>query len=169
LSGSSFSTRARAWFLRTFKGRSQADAGWEDQPPGAVSSPPQSFTIGELRVGAIPKGIKAAGANPPSAIYEVRVSVEGDSHAWSSSYGLPARDNSAAAAVEVALDELDQIWRDPEGWKAAALSGMSEDEVEAMEDNPTVRLDFKAAEWIGPCLDAIRDATKGARGRWVSP
>ena len=89
--------------------------------------------------------------------------------AWSSSYGLPARDNSAAAAAEIALDELDQIWRDPEGWKAVALAGMTEDEVEAMEDSPPLQLDFRAAQWIGPHLDAIRDATKGARGRWVSP
>ena len=118
---------------------------------------------------ATPKGIRAGGSNPPSAVYEVRVSVAGDARSWSSSYGLPAGDNSAAAAAEAALDELDQIWRDPAGWRASALAGMTEDEVEAMEDSPVVRLDFKAAQWIGPQLDAVRDATKGAGGRWISP
>ena len=164
----SLSTRTRAWLLRTFKGRSKEDAAWEDESTW-VSSPPQTFLLGSLEIAATPIGVKASGANRPSAVYEVRVNIAGDSRSWSSRYGLPATDNSARLAAESALDELDQLWRDPEGWKRQALAGMSEDEVEAMEDNPTVRLDFKAAEWIGPCLDAIRDATKGARGRWVSP
>lgn len=166
MSGPGISTRARAWFLRTFKGRSAADAGWEEEPV-AVSSPPHTFAVGELEVAATPKGIRAAGRNPASAVYEVKVTLPGDSRSWASRYGLPAAQNSAAAAAEIALDELDQIWRDPEGWKATALEGMSEDEVEAMEDSPIVRLDFKAAQWIGPYLDAVRPATKDAKGSWL--
>jgi hypothetical protein len=168
VSGPGLGTRARAWFLRTFKGRSRADAGWEDEPAVAVSSPPASFTVGDLQVSATPRGIKAAGANPPSAVYEVRITIEGDSRSWASRYGLPAADNSAAAAAEIALDELDQIWRDPAGWKAQAFRGMSEDEAEAMADSPAVRLDFKAAQWIGPFLDAARADTKDPSGSWLT-
>jgi hypothetical protein len=164
----SVSTRARAWLLRTFKGRSAADAGWtEEAPLAAVSSPPATFKVGELEVTATPKGIRAAGSAAPSAVYEVRVTIPGDSRSWSSRYGLPPGANSSAAAAEIALDELDQVWRDPDGWKAQALAGMSEDEVEAMEDSPLVRQDFKAAEWIGPHLDAVRSATKEATGSWL--
>jgi hypothetical protein len=163
------STRLRAWFLRTFRGRSAADAGWEEEAPPAatISSPPQTFTVGELEVAATPKGIRAAGSSTPSAVYEVRVTVPGDARTWSSRYGLPPSDNSAAAAAEIALDELDQIWRNPDAWKAQAMAGMSEDEAEAMADSPLVRLDFKAVEWIGPHLDAARAATKDARGSWL--
>lgn len=168
MSGPTLGTRARAWFLRTFRGRSREDAAWEEEAAVAISSPPGSFRVGDLRVDATPKGIRAAGRNPASAIFEVSVRVEGDSRGWSSRYGLPPGHNSAAAATEIALDELDEIWRDPEGYKATALAGMSEDEVEAMEDSPMLRLDFKAAQWIGPFLDAARDATKGATGGWVS-
>jgi hypothetical protein len=167
VSAPSLSTRARAWFLRTFRGRSRAAAGWTDTPAGAVSSPPQTFSLGDLTVAATPKGIKAAGANPASAVWEVRVSAAGDARTWASSYGLPAHDNSAAAAAEIALDEVDQIWRDPDGWRAAVVAGLSEDEVEAVEDSPTFRLDSKAARWIGPHLDGVRDATKTATGRWL--
>ena len=163
------STRLRAWFLRTFKGRSAAEAGWaEEEPVAVVSSPPRTFTLGDLEVASTPKGIRAAGSAAQSAVYEVRISVPGDSRSWASRYGLPPGDNSAAAAAEIALDELDQIWRDPGSWKAQALAGMSPDEAEAMEDSPMVRLDFKAVEWIGPHLDAVRAATKEARGSWVS-
>jgi hypothetical protein len=161
------STRARAWFLRTFRGRSASDAGWEDEPVAAVTSPPRTFVLGELEVAATPKGIRAAGSAAPSAVYEVRISIPGDARSWSSRYGLPPEANSAAAAAEIALDELDQIWRDPDAWKAQALAGMSEEEIEAMEDSPLVRLDFKAVEWIGPELDAVRGATKDARGSWL--
>ncbi|MDP9325189.1 MAG: hypothetical protein M3O87_01455, partial [Candidatus Dormibacteraeota bacterium] len=100
-------------------------------------------------------------------VWEVRVTAAGDARTWASRYGLPAGDNSAAAAAEVALDELDEIWRDPDAWRAAALGGMNEDEVEAMEDSPPMRLDFKAAQWIGPHLDAVRVATKDAGGGWL--
>lgn len=167
MSGPSLSTRIRAWFLRTFKGRSRSEAAWSDEPVGVVSAPPQTFVLGDLQIEATPKGIKAAGPNPASAVWEVRVTADGDARAWASRYGLPARDNSAGAATEAALDELDQIWRDPDGWKAVALAGMSEDEVEAMEDSPMMQLDFKAAQWIGPHLDAVRAATKDAGGRWL--
>ncbi|MGB2940079.1 MAG: hypothetical protein WBD38_07270 [Candidatus Dormiibacterota bacterium] len=167
MSRPSLPTRARAWFLRTFKGRSRSEAGWTDEPAGAVSAPPQTFVLGDLQIEATPKGIKAAGPNPASAVWEVRVTAAGDARTWASRYGLPARDNSAPAAADAALDELDQIWRDPDGWKAVALAGMSEDEVEAMEDSPMMRLDFKAAQWIGPFLDAVRSHTKEETGYWV--
>jgi hypothetical protein len=167
VSGPSVSTRARAWFLRTFKGRSRSDAGWTDTPAGAVSAPPRTFSLGDLTVTATPKGIKAAGSNPSSAVWEVRVVAAGDARTWASSYGLPAHDNSAAAAAEIALDEVDQIWREPDGWRAQALADLSEDEVEAIEDSPMFRLDFKAAQWIGPHLDAVRDDTKAVMGRWL--
>jgi hypothetical protein len=166
VSGPGLGTRTRAWFLRTFKGRSRAEAGWQEEEVAAVSSPPQTFSLGELTVQATPKGIRAAGQNPASAVYEVRITVSGDSRSWASRYGLPPQENSAAAVAEIALDELDQIWRDPNAWKAQALEGMTDDEVEAMEDSPMLRLDFKAAQWIGPYLDAVRPATKSSTGRW---
>ncbi|MEA2646851.1 MAG: hypothetical protein QOE92_1934 [Chloroflexota bacterium] len=159
------STRARAWFLRTFRGRSREDAAW-DREAEAVSSPPESFALGDLRIDALPRGIKAAGANPASAVYEVVIALEGDPRKWSSRYGLPPADNSARAAVEIALDELDQAWRDPGGWREQALAGMSEDEREAMEDSPMFRLDLRAAEWVGPHLDRVRESRE-ATGAWL--
>ncbi len=162
----SLRTRARARLLRTFKGRSKEDAAWEDESTW-VSSPPQTFTLGSLEISATPKGVKSAGTNRPSAVYEVRVSIAGDSRSWSSRYGLPATDNSARHAAESAIDELDQLWRDPEGWKRQALAGMSEDEVEAMEDAPAMQADLKAARWIGPELDAVRAKTRDRVGAWL--
>lgn len=160
------STRARAWALRTFKGRTREEAGWEDESTW-VSSPPEVFRVGELEVGATPVGVKAAGDNRPSAVYEVRVGIPGDSRSWSSRYGLAASDNSARAAAEIALDELDEIWRSPEDWKARVLAGLSEDEIEAMEDSPAFRLDLRSAQWVGPELDSVRPVTKAASGRWI--
>jgi hypothetical protein len=163
----SLRTRSRAWLLRTFKGRSREEAAWEDESSW-VSSPPQTFTLGSLEIAATPMGVKAAGANRPSAVYEVRVTVAGDSRSWSSRYGLPATDNSARQAAESALDELDQLWRDPDGWKNQALAGMSQDEVEAMEDSPSMQGDLKAARWIGPQLDAVRSETRERTGSWLA-
>jgi hypothetical protein len=162
----SLRTRTRAWFLRTFKGRSQKDAAWEDESTW-VSSPPQAFALGSLEIASTPMGVKAAGANRPSAVYEVRVTIAGAPRSWSSRYGLPATDNSARDAAELALDELDQLWRDPEGWKHEVLAGMSEDEVEAMEDSPSMRSDLAAAAWIGPELDKVRAETRDRAGAWL--
>jgi hypothetical protein len=164
----SFSTNSRAWFLRTFKGRSREDAGWDDESTW-VSSPPESFTLGGLTIAARPLGVKAAGSNRPSAVYEVRISLPGDSRSWSSRYGLPATDNSARLAAEVALDEIDELWREPGAWRARALEGMSQDEVEAMEDSPSMQHDLEGARWIGPQLDAVRAATRDHAGAWLSP
>jgi hypothetical protein len=161
----SFSTRVRAWALRTFKGRTQAEAAWEDESTW-VSSPPQTFEVGALVVAASPLGVKAAGANRPSAVYQVTIHVEGRSAKWSSRYGLPATDNSARQAAEAALDELDQLWRDPDGWRRQVLDGMSEDEVEAMEDSPSMRLDLQASRWVGPQLDAVR-GQRETTGSWL--
>jgi hypothetical protein len=163
----SLRTRTRAWLLRTFKGRSREDAAWEDASTW-VSSPPQTFSLGALEIAATPLGVKAAGANRPSAVYEVRVNIAGHSRSWSSRYGLLATDNSARQAAESALDELDQLWRDPEGWKRQALAGMSEVEVEAMEESSSMRADLKAATWIGPELDAVRGQTRDGTGAWLS-
>lgn len=161
----SFSTRARAWVLRTFKGRSPKDAAWEDESTW-VSSPPETFEVGALVVDASPLGVKAAGANRPSAVYQVSIHMEGRSPTWSSRYGLPATDNSARQAAETALDELDQLWRDPDGWRRQVLDGMSEDEVEAMNDSPSMRLDVQASRWVGPQLDAVR-RRREASGSWL--
>lgn len=162
----SLRTRSRAWLLRTFRGRSKEEAAWEDESTW-VSSPPQTFVLGSLEIAATPMGVKAAGANRPSAVYEVRVGIAGDTRSWSSRYGLPATDNSARQAAESALDELDQLWRDPEGWKSQALARMSEDEVEAMEDSPSMSSDLKAAKWIGPELDLVRSDSRDATGAWL--
>jgi hypothetical protein len=151
--------------LRTFKGRSREDAAWEDQSTW-VSAPPETFHLGRLEIAATPVGVKAAGANPPSAVYEVRITVSAEARSWSSRYGLPPGGNSARLAAESALDELDQLWRDPDGWKGQALAGMSEDEIEAMEDSPSMRSDVKAAGWIGPELDAVRAQTRDRAGVW---
>jgi hypothetical protein len=161
----SLRTRTRAWLLRTFKGRTREEAAWEDESSW-VSSPPETFRLGRLEVAATPRGIKAAGANPPSAVYEVTITLAGEARSWSSRYGLPATDNSARQAAESALDELDQMWRDPEGWRRQALAGMSEDEIEAMEESSSMPSDLKAAQWIGPELDAVR-AQARAGGGWL--
>ena len=164
----SFSTRVRARLLKTFKGsRTREEAGWEDES-NWVSSPPETFRLGRLEVAASPRGVKAAGNNPPSAVYEVRVVITGDSRSWSSNYGLPATDNSARQACEVALDDMDEAWREPDAWKARAIEGMTTDEAEAMEDSPAMRLDLESARWIGPELDAVRPGTRGRTGRWLS-
>jgi len=71
------------------------------------------------------------------------------------------------AQVQGFFGQLDQLWRDPEGWKRQALAGMSEDEVEAIEDSPATRLDMRAANWIGPELDAVRRQTRDRTGAWL--
>src|SRR5258708_18365839 len=121
---SSFATRARAWALRTFRGRSQEDAAWEDESTW-VSSPPETFEVGALVVDARPLGVKAAGANPPSAVYQVSIHIEARSATSSSRYRLPATDNSAGQAPQAALHELDQVWRDPQGWRRPVLDRRS--------------------------------------------
>ena len=161
----SFSTRARAWVLRTFKGRSRDEAPWDDESTW-VSSPPETFSVGALVVDATPLGVKAAGANRPSAVYQVTIHVDGRPPTWTSRYGLPATDNSARQAAETALEELDQLWRDPEGWRRQVLEGMSEDEVEAMEESPSMRLDLQAARWVGPELEAVR-RRRQTTGSWL--
>src|SRR5258708_15550012 len=161
----SFSTRAGAWALRTFRGRCQEEAAWEDESQW-VSSPPESYIVGALIVDATPMGVKAAGANRPSAVYRVSIRVEGRSATWSSRYGLPATDNSARQAAETALDELDQLWRDPQGRRSQVLDGMSEDEVEAMEESPSMRRDLEAAKWVGPELDGVPQRRENS-GSWL--
>src|SRR5258708_36411745 len=161
----SFSTRVRAWVLRTFKGRSQEDAAWEDESQW-VSSPPQSYMVGALVVDATPLGVRAAGANRPSAVYQVSIRVEGRAATWSSRYGLPATDNSARQAAETALNELDHLCRDPEGWRSQVLEGMSEDGVESMEESPSMRRDLEAAKWVGPELDGVRQRRENS-GSWL--
>src|SRR5258708_29037624 len=151
----SFSTRARAWVLRTFRGRSREAAGWDDESTW-VSSPPETFSVGALVIDATPLGVKAAGATRPSAVYQISFRAHGDTATWSSRYGLPATDNSARQAAETALDELDQLWRDPSGWRRQVLEGMSEDEVEALEDSPAMRLHLQAGNWVRPEPDPLR-------------
>jgi hypothetical protein len=163
----SFGTRVRARLLKTFKGRTREEAGWEDESSW-VSSPAETFSLGRLEVAVTPRGVKAAGGNPPSAVYEVRVAIAGDPRSWHSKYGLPATANSARQAGEVALEDIDEAWREPNSWKARAVAGMSADEVEAMEDSPAMRLDLESARWIGPELDAVRPGTKDRTGSWLS-
>jgi hypothetical protein len=163
----SFGTRFRARLLKTFKGRTREEAGWEDESTW-VSSPAETFSLGRLEIAVTPRGVKAAGSNPPSAVYEVGITIAGDQRSWSSKYGLPAADNSARQAGELALDDIDEAWREPEAWKARALAGMTADEAEAMEDSPAMRHDLASARWIGPELDVVRPDTRGRAGRWLS-
>jgi hypothetical protein len=163
----SFRTRVRAHLLRTFKGRTREEAGWEDESTW-VSSPPATFSVGRLEIAVSPRGVKAAGGNPPSAVYEVRVAMAGDPRSWTSKYGLPATDNSARQAGEIALADIDEAWREPDAWKARALAGMTAEEIEAMVDSPAMRLDLESARWIGPELDAVRPQTRARNGSWLS-
>ncbi|MEA2684365.1 MAG: hypothetical protein QOK05_2693 [Chloroflexota bacterium] len=158
-------TRLRAWLLRTFRGRAARDSTWADEAP-VTAGAPEAFDLGALRLQVNPTGLKAAGGNPPSIVYEVKISRSDDPRAWSSRYGFPPREASARRAADAALDELDEVWRDHDRWLARVTDGMSEDEVEAMEDSPAVRLDRRAAEWVGPELDPLREARDGA-GTWL--
>lgn len=163
----SATTRLKAWFLRTFKGRSAGDTAWSDELPVSAGAP-ESLQVANLVLEVTPTGLKAAGINQPSVVYEVRVTRAGDSRAWSSRYGLAPREASARRAADHALDELDEIWRDRAAWLARVTAGMSDDEVEAMEDSPSVQQDGRAAEWIGPELDALR-AGRQRDGTWLGP
>src|SRR5258708_40073926 len=96
---SSFATRARAWALRTFRGRSQEDAAWEDESTW-VSSPPETFEVGALVVDARPLGVKAAGANRPSALYQGSIHLQARSATRSSRSRPPATDNPPRPAPE---------------------------------------------------------------------
>jgi hypothetical protein len=160
-------TRVRAWLLRTFAGRGKDATAWQEEPAAPLVARSESFQVGELRVTASSLGIRDTGINPASVVYQVIVSREGDTRTWTSKYGLTPEQESPAAAAEIALDELDQAWRDPEKWLAEATAGMSEDEVEAMHDSPMVQADLQAATWIGPVLDGVREQTKAAAGRWL--
>lgn len=158
-------TRLRAWLLRTFRGRSAAEAGWTDDLP-VSAGPPRSFVLSDLRIDVTPKGLKSAGANDPSMVYEVRVGRASDPRAWSSSYGFPPRDASARRAADAALDELAEIALDRDRWWQRVTEGMSEEEAEAMEDSPATRLDQRAAEWVGPELEPWREQ-RSATGSWL--
>lgn len=129
---------------------------------------PEAFEVGILRLQVTPTGLKAAGINPPTVVYEVRIGRSDDARAWSSRYGFPPREASARRAADAALDELDEAWRDHDRWLGRVTAGMSEDEVEAMEDSPAVKLDRRAAEWAGPELDPRR-AARRADGTWLAP
>lgn len=158
-------TRLRARLLRTFRGRPAGQTEWVDELP-VSAGPPQSFAIGVLRLRVRPTGLKAAGINPPSIVYEVTITRDDDPRTWSSRYGFAPREASARRAADAALDELDEVCRDRVGWLARVTDGMSEDEVEAMEDSPAVKLDRRAAAWIGPELELLRDRRR-AEGTWV--
>lgn len=160
-------TRLRARLLRTFRGRRAREADWDEELP-VSAGPPQSLAIGVLRLRVTPSGLKAAGINPPSIVYEVTISRDDDPRTWSSRYGFAPREASARRAADAALDELDEVWRDHDRWLARVTYGMSEDEVEAMEDSPAVKLDRRAAQWIGPELESLRDRRR-ADGTWLLP
>jgi hypothetical protein len=132
------------------------------------AGPPRAFALGDLRLDVTPRGLKAAGINAPSVVYAVRVSRASDPRAWSSSYGFPPRESSARHAADAALDELGEIAADREAWWRRVTDGMSEEEAEAMEDSPSVRLDLSAAEWVAPELDAWR-GRRAATGSWLEP
>jgi hypothetical protein len=109
--------------------------------------------------------LKAAGGNPPSIVYAVSVSLPGTPRKWASRYGFAPDKASASAAANAALDEMYEIWHDADAWREKLTGGMSEDEVEAMMDNPEVRRDQQAAVWIGPSLDG---RTPGYGEGWVN-
>jgi hypothetical protein len=151
--------------LRAFAGRRRARATWSDQPAPSVATARASFTLGSLQIVVQPLGARAAGSNRPSAVFEVKVTGADEPRGWSSRYGFDPARATAEKAANAALDELDEIWRDPTTWEARLTAGMSEDETEAMLDSPAARLDLKSARWIGPHLDAAR-AERDARGAW---
>lgn len=165
--GAPLQTRLRAWFLRTFRGRSSADAGWADQLP-VSAGPPRAFSVGDLVLDVTPRGLKSAGINPPSIVYDVRVSRASGARSWSSSYGFPPREAAASLAADAALDELAEIAGNREQWWRRVTEGMTEDEIEAMEDNPSVRQDLRAAEWVAPELEPRRER-RAAAGSWLEP
>jgi hypothetical protein len=103
---------------------------------------------------------------PPAASTPAGAPVE-DPRRWSSSYGFPPAEASAERAAEAALDELWQIHADLDAWLAQVTSGMSEAEAEAMLDSPAVRLDARAAAWIGPLLQPHLEARR-TRGSWLA-
>ena len=125
-----------------------------------------TFQVGELTVTASSLGVRATGINQPSIVYEVQITRIGDSRRWSSKYGLGLDQDSPELAANMALDELDQIWRDRDGWAAQATKGMSEEETEAMLDSPMLGRDLRGADWIGPGLDDLRPGRE-SRGSWV--
>ncbi|HEY8739965.1 MAG TPA: hypothetical protein VIN56_05190, partial [Candidatus Dormibacteraeota bacterium] len=117
-------TRLRAGFLRTFKGRSARDAAWADELP-VGAGPPESYGVGALHLDINPTGLKSAGTNRPSVVYEVSITRADDLRAWSSRYGFAPREASARHAADAALDELEEIWRDHDGWWRRVTEGMS--------------------------------------------
>jgi len=158
-------TRLRARLLRTFRGRSAADAGWAEEEPVSAGAP-ESFEVGRLVIDVTPRGLKAAGINRPSIVYVVRVGLPAEGRAWSSSYGFPPRQASARRAADAALDELDEVARDPRAWLRRVTDGMTEDEAEAMIESPGVEQDRTAAEWFGPEL-APRRVLRRDTGSWL--
>ena len=159
-------TRLRAWYLRTFKGRSTNEAGWTEEAP-LTAGPPRSFELGELRLDVNPRGLKSAGANPRSMVYRVQVSGASRPQSWSSSYGFEPREGSARIAADTALDELAEIAWDRGTWWRRVTAGMSEEEAAAMEDSPAGQLDQRAADWVGPELEPWRER-RASTGSWLA-
>ncbi|GAC1332228.1 MAG: hypothetical protein NVSMB17_11090 [Candidatus Dormibacteria bacterium] len=157
-------TRLRARLLRAFKGRSAEDAAWGGEVASAGAA--ESFEVGGLVVEVAPRGLKAAGDNPPAIVYTVTIHYPDGSLPWSSSYGFPPRQASAREAANAALDELDEIARDRAAWLRRVTEGMSVEEAEAMEDSPGVVKDLAAAGRVGPRLEPLRGG-RAASGGWV--
>lgn len=130
------------------------------------AGPPRTYHLGDLVLDVTPKGLKSAGINAPSMVYGVHITRASDPRAWSSTYGFPARVGSAGKAADAALDELAEIALDREQWWRRVTDGMTDDEAEAMEDSPSVRLDQRAAEWVGPELEPWR-GRREATGSWL--
>ena len=160
-------TRLRAWFLRTFRGRSSQDAAatWQDALVSA--GPVESYDVAGLSVEVIPQGIKASGVNQPSMVYRVTITERSGSRTWTSSYGFEPGGASARQAAEAALGELYLVYREPERWREEWTEGMSEDEAEAMLDGTVARADLKAAQWVGPRLAELRERRPSERPGWL--
>ena len=152
-------TRARAWALRTFAGRKQSDAHWEESAP-VRTGPPVRFGVADLALVVTPIGIRAVGVNPPSNVFEVKLEAPTGGPAWSSRYGLGSVTDARAAAL-AGLEELWEIWTDQPTWERRLTEGMNPEEVEAILDSPAMRTDIKAARRLGPLLEAARDGAGG--------
>jgi len=122
-------------------------------PPAALApTPPVAFRCGALRVTVMLTGSRAPLGRAPRAVYEVTI-ASGSAERWTARYGFPLEQaHSSHLAAEAALDDLERLNRDPQGWREELVAGMTDRETVALLESPAAAGAEVAAAWAGPLL-----------------
>jgi len=110
------------------------------------------------------QGTRVALERQTRVVYDVVVEDGPGERRWASRYGFGGAGASERAAAEAALEEMERLHRDPDGWGKDWTGGMSPRAAEAVLEAPRAHEDREAADWIGPQVVQLR-----AQGLWLEP